>query len=408
KNGDENLANVRARAIVNASRPWRRAKAIQLFEQARQAVTLPANEQYLLASLYEADRDWAKTHLILDALLARDRNNVQGVALYARCLIDEGSWAEASLRVNQLEELVPDRFETVKLKARILAGRKQGADVVTCLTDHARRQPRDLPQAARLLEELDQPEAAELLYRDYATREGPAEKVLPLAAFLGRHDRGPEAMRYCAQAWGHVNQPVVVVSTALEILSQANCSEADFERVLGWLKGLLAKDGQTSLLMTALANLHILHHNYGPAEDLLRRVIQADPANAEARNNLAWLLVSKEQPAPGEALSQIQQAITLEGSKADLLDTRAIVYLALHQPTKAVEDLKAAVKQKPALVLSFHLAQAEWEAGQKDAARRTLKDAQAAGLSANRLPRLERDSYNRFKEISKVKGNEKA
>ena len=89
----------------------------------------------------------------------------------------------------------------------------------------------------------------------------------------------------------------------------------------------------------------------------------------------------------------------------NLLDTQAIVYLALGRPNEAVEKLEAAVQQAPTGTRYFHLTQALTKAGRSTAARdawqKATKDFQ---LKEKQIHPLERDEFRRLDaEYSKDK-----
>ena len=84
------------------------------------------------------------------------------------------------------------------------------------------------------------------------------------------------------------------------------------------------------------------------------------------------------------------QGIALDGPAPDLLDARAVTYLAIGRSDLAIEDLKDAIAVVPSPVKYLHLAQAYLKARRRNEAKEALRNAEAAGLSAARLTPLER------------------
>ena len=68
------------------------------------------------------------------------------------------------------------------------------------------------------------------------------------------------------------------------------------------------------------------------------------------------------------------------GRRADLLDTRGMVHLALKDPTRAVTDLQEAVAEAATPARLFHLARAHHEGRETSKAREALKRAKQKGL----------------------------
>ncbi len=108
-------------------------------------------------------------------------------------------------------------------------------------------------------------------------------------------------------------------------------------------------------------------------------------------NNLAWLLTLQgvKGPAP---LDMINRAIHLRGPVPEFLDTRAVVYLTNGESRRAIEDLENAVAVDPTASRYFHLARAYLEAGDMEAAKRSLVRARDRGLSVADVHPLERSA----------------
>jgi hypothetical protein len=115
-----------------------------------------------------------------------------------------------------------------------------------------------------------------------------------------------------------------------------------------------------------------------------------------ALNNLAWFLTLRERGG-AEALRLVNEAIGRAGPEAALLDTRAVVCLALRQSRQALRDLQDAIAQAPTGPRYFHLAQAHRLARDHRAARETFRKARAEGLRSQDLDPLERPAYEELR-----------
>src|SRR4029078_2623677 len=92
-----------------------------------------------------------------------------------------------------------------------------------------------------------------------------------------------------------------------------------------------------------------------------------------------------------EALTLINRAIDLVGPQGELLDTRAVVHLAMKRTELATQDFVEAIRETPTTSrYLFHLAQAHRLANNPDAARTALQQAKTSGLDLKDLHPLER------------------
>ena len=114
--------------------------------------------------------------------------------------------------------------------------------------------------------------------------------------------------------------------------------------------------------MLHLSDLYDQRGRWEDAETMYREVLRPEnePKNIVALNNLAWLLAqrSSDQEKVREALAKIESAVNGIGRRADLLDTRGLVYLKLGQEAAALADFREAAADMPTPAHLFHLARA--------------------------------------------------
>jgi Tfp pilus assembly protein PilF len=143
------------------------------------------------------------------------------------------------------------------------------------------------------------------------------------------------------------------------------------------------------------AELEFHAQHYGEAIAAYRQVLHIEPNHPVALNMLAWLLAVKEGQA-GEALPLIQRAIELLGPRSDLLDTRALVYSALNQPSAAAADLEEVVRMDPSATVYFHVALIHHRVSDRAQAQTAFRKAQELGLCASAVHPLERPAFHRL------------
>ncbi len=113
------------------------------------------------------------------------------------------------------------------------------------------------------------------------------------------------------------------------------------------------------------------------AEAHYRQVIELQPRNALAYNNVAWLMATAGRPG---AVTMAEKANALLPERAPLLDTLATALAGENQITKAVEVQRRALARNPDdPSLRLNLAKHLLKAGEKDQARFELEALQKLG-----------------------------
>jgi tetratricopeptide (TPR) repeat protein len=123
------------------------------------------------------------------------------------------------------------------------------------------------------------------------------------------------------------------------------------------------------LIYSADATLLLL--NYDLALERYQAVLKLQPENANAANNIAWLLNRSKDP---KALEYAERAAKLAPDNPDYMDTLAQVLATAGRFDKAIDIQKKAVDRAPDHAMHrFHLAQYYVKAGQKAEAREHLQ-----------------------------------
>lgn len=112
----------------------------------------------------------------------------------------------------------------------------------------------------------------------------------------------------------------------------------------------LKEEPQNITLLQLLAEVQIVKRNYADAIRIYNETLAIDPENAESLNNLAWLLVTGEDPRyidPPRALKLAQKAAAIDPA-AHVLDTLATAYWANGMKERAAAVEKQALAADPA------------------------------------------------------------
>lgn len=244
---------------------------------------------------------------------------------------------EAARRsLQRASELSPDLFTPRRSLALMAAQDGRFDEALRIARDAQKRQPRDA--AAFVLEgEIE------------AARKGWDAAI---TALRGAQQRAPTSGE-------------VVLRLHAALLAGSKAGEAD-KLAAEWLKA----HPKDAAFLYYLGDQALSRNDLATAEARYRGVLEAQPDNALALNNVAWLL--SKQGKPG-ALAMAEKANQLMPDRGPLLDTLSSVLEADNQLPKAIETQKRAIAvspQSPELVL--RLAKLYVKAGDKDRARAEL------------------------------------
>src|SRR5262249_19210350 len=117
-----------------------------------------------------------------------------------------------------------------------------------------------------------------------------------------------------------------------------------------------------------------------------------DPSNVVALNNVAYLLALRRKALP-DAMTFIDRAIAQSGPRAPLLDTRAVVEMAIGRNNQALADVSRAVGDEPGPQNLFHDAQVRRARGEGAGANSSWQKARQSGLTAADFHPLEVAAY---------------
>ena len=172
----------------------------------------------------------------------------------------------------------------------------------------------------------------------------------------------------------------------LALSDQLRFSEEPADQVLArqLVDILLERDPDDVSALTRLALLQQTAGHIDQAVQTQKRILQIDPGNTVAINNLSWTL-AVEKNELSEALEWANkglQAVSApgDGEVADLLDTRGVIYYRLGRHAEALADLEQALSLYPLQHMAragihLHLAQVQLVLGNVAQARRFLVQA---------------------------------
>jgi len=222
-------------------------------------------------------------------------------------------------------------------------------------------------------------------------REGGPDKALVTLAELQRDTRSlpgtrglkgdilMSANRFAEAAQAYVNDVNETPRTDLVLRAvgamNAGGRSAEATRLLtDWV----AKAPDDMNAMMSLITNEIMAKRYNEAEKLLEGVLEKQPANPIALNNLAWLYHQKNDP---RARATAHRAWLLAPS-AQIADTFGWILVTEGEAVSALPLLRQAARELPSeLGVQYHLATALFEAGIRDEALSVLRPLVAAGIT---------------------------
>jgi tetratricopeptide (TPR) repeat protein len=392
---------VKATLLASRNNVRHQQAAIAILEELVSHVIPAPADRRLLAQLYAARGDRPRAQDMLLGLAAQYPNNRDYVAAYAKLSLERRDLAETEKWLERLEQLDATSLETTLLKTRLLTAQQQRAEArelldrcVARLADSA-QDVAQLDEIARCYDQIGETEAAGAVYRQYYAAS--AEGALPLLEWLTRHGKLDEAAAVCDEAWAKL--PTEAVSALCMLLVRSHGISTDqLLRVESRLLAALQRQRDAVALRLALAALRDAQARYADAAALYQQVLQRDPQNPLALNNLAWLL-SQIEGDHSAALVLIETAIQHHGPSPDLLDTRGVIRMGMGDSPRAMRDLEEAYASSPQPHIAFHLAQAYRQAGQQDRARQILRTTAAPDVV---LPQLHACEHQSFRQLLTV------
>lgn len=258
---------------------------------------------------------------------------------------------------------------------------------------HLRFEAKDLSGARASLEEALQlnPEnlaALELLALTYRSQQQLEAAVARLRRHAAEHP-GLAAVQLYVGDWlmrsGRKQEARVAFAAALAAdsrfhpaalrLAQFDGSEGKFDSARRILEGVLQADGQRHEARFLLGALETEAGNYQAAIAHYRMLVEAQPRNAIALNNLAYLLVEYARQ-PDEGLQLAQRAKELAPDLAAVDDTIGWAYFRKGLYGTAIRYLeRAALGNEGTALRKYHLAAAYWQAGEPAKSRAVFEQA---------------------------------
>lgn len=362
--------------------------------------TQSPRDLYNLSQLHRVAGDRKAARDGLNALMKADPRNLYYLVAALDELTEDGNFPAAEAFAGRLRSLYPGEFRAVASVARYEARAGKADRALTLAEAYAGAADAGagdyLARSARVAELLDE------LCRLPGVKGTPSGRAMAAAAaqrFAALVPSRPEAVVGVAGVLASDAQPAeglakieqfsrylpdrVRAQAGLAVLRAGGATDRQFDLVRGWLDKAVAAAPADVPMKLAEAEFLTLRQQPEKAAEVYAKLLERDPRNVVALNNLAWLLAADGTTAP-RALELLDRAAREAGVTADLLDTRGRVRITLRQFEAAERDLMEAIAREPSALRWFHVAvlRLARSSPQADAAAQAFREAKARGIDA--------------------------
>ncbi len=388
---------VLARYLEGADRKATLIRAASALEVVYQKSQSP-RDLYTLSQLHRVAGNRAESRKCLNALMEADRKNVYYLVVALDELTENRDFAAAESFAARLRSHHAGEFRAVASVARYYAKAGKAESALTLAEQYASAADAGagdyLARSARVAELLDElaryvnvrgtptggriAEAAVARYTALVPTR--PEAVVGIAGVLGSEGRVADALAKIEQFNRYL--PVRLRATAgLAAVRSGGANEVQMGTVRAGLDAALVAEPDSIPLRMAEAEYFALRKQYDQAQAVYEAVIQRDPRNIVALNNLAWVLAA--DPATAErSLELVGRATREDGLTGELLDTRARARITLKQFPEAEQDLREALAIESTALRWFHMAVLKTAQGQKPEAAKAFREARTRGLDS--------------------------
>ncbi len=329
--------------------------------------------------------------------LAGPRKEPRYIAFLVSVLLELGDLSQAEKWTVEYNQLEPQGPRALDLEAALLKAKKQTEVLRSRLEKYTIEHSKQIRFVAKLFDRYGFAKQAESAYRSAVSQQpGEAQNTFALIDFLARQNRAGDALSLCDKAWRALPSDMVAGVSA-SIATYAKLTDPQAFQIESWLLKAVEQQPNNLALQVRMARFRAFQSRYDEVEALYRRVLAADPYNAEALNSLAWHLIFRHHHGQ-EALALVNRAIDVAGEIPSLLNTRALAFMDSGQPDPAIQDAGRVLASTPSDPSAyFHLARAHLLANDETESRKALERAEEHGLTLETLDPLKRDSYQKLR-----------
>lgn len=165
-------------------------------------------------------------------------------------------------------------------------------------------------------------------------------------------------------------QRVQLAMVEAQILRDAKQFESAYQVLIQGLEKL----PNQPVLMYEAAMLADKAGKHDAFEQMMRKLIEIEPDNAQAYNALGYGLLERNERVP-EAMKLVEKAYQLAPDDAGIIDSMGFGYYRSGNLSKSLEFLRRAYAANPDPEIAAHLGEVLWVQGEKEQAKKMWSDA---------------------------------
>lgn len=332
---------------------------------------------------------------------------------YANLLLDQEQWEIARRPIQRLQALAPTSADTLLASARlarhcdgVLAASEMIAQWLNApSTESAAAQSEELLGLRRLTQASNAywaihawPEAESATRRLLAANREFGQRLLVMQSEASSPEIRQRALAMLLES----SASPILRAEAFQVLRLLN-TQSYSGPVLAAAEAVLQQFAESQPedleFLLFFSDRMIAKGEIEQAIAILRRIVERDPRNALAANNLATLL--SESPGKlDEAIQTIANAIDRVGPHPILLDTHGTILVQADRVAEALPLLERAARQAADPRYAFHWMVGLAKANQMEAARKVWKSIDVEALKGMRLSNEDREALQQWLSAS--------
>lgn len=363
-----------------------------------------ASDLVLLARTCRNESDTNRYNQILAELETKYGNDFAAQLFLAEEALRDEQLAKADQCLTNLQRIDANRFERLVVQCARLAMAGQGDAARAILEQYIRSAPDAANRAARqvrcghaLFEIVQEYPVAEHTASTASLREAAInwyvaglgrdpQALFHLVTLMCKSGRIGEALEFLQTpaVRGSFSPEAQAVAFAT-MVRQGEANAQQLQAIERMFRSWSQKLPNSIAIQLALADLYEAQKQTNKATYIYRDILNRDPDNLNALNNLAWTSLSDPAKIPA-GLRLIQDAIDRHGHLDELLDTRGRLLFASGQQVEGIRDMQEAAASSPSAARFFQLAVMHRRANQPEAAAMAMKQAKRFGLTPTDVP----------------------
>ena len=294
---------------------------------------------------------------------------------YARMLLEQKQYAESRKEFQYLYEIHPESadlaFAIAMLSMEMGDLEQAETRLHQALNKGKKNEAAVYYYLGQLNEAKNNDEEAMRYYQKVEEGEHVYSARLRMAALAAKSGKPDEAREYLHQTTTQNNQQrAQLLLTEAQLLRDAKQVEAAYQVLLQGLEKL--PNYPNLLYVTAMLADQLGKHD--EFEQMMRKVIELKPDNAQAYNALGYSLLDRNIRIE-EGMQLVEKANELAPDDAAVIDSVGWGHYRMGNIHKSLEFLRRAYSSNPDPEIAAHLGEVLWAHGEKDQAKKIWDDS---------------------------------